>query len=111
MIATAGERIAKLREAKRMVGARGGAERQRERGAAAQHIQGGSRHGVGWLRHVAASGCKIRSFYGTILHLGFRFAPFMVMRSCALEPRSEMQGTSTPSYTQIDIRIPPYAIP
>ena len=42
MIATARERIAKLREAKRMVGARGGAERQREQGAAAQHIQGGS---------------------------------------------------------------------
>ena len=33
MIATARERIAKLREAEKMVGARGGAERQRERGA------------------------------------------------------------------------------
>ena len=42
MIATARERIAKLREAEKMVGARGGAERQREQGAAAQHIQGGS---------------------------------------------------------------------
>ena len=53
MIATARERIAKLREAEKMVGARGGAERQREQGAAAQHIERGSTHGVGWLRHVA----------------------------------------------------------
>ena len=53
MIATARERIAKLREAEKMVGARGGAERQREQGAAAQHIQGGSTRGVVWLRHVA----------------------------------------------------------
>ena len=53
MIATARERIAKLREAEKMVGARGGAERQREQGAAAQHIQGGSTRGVGWLLHVA----------------------------------------------------------
>ena len=48
MIATARERIAKFREAEKMVGARGGAERQRERGASSTHIQGGSRHG----RHV-----------------------------------------------------------
>jgi hypothetical protein len=52
MIAKARERIAKLLEAKRMVGARGGAERQREQGAAAQHIQAGSTRGVGWLCHV-----------------------------------------------------------
>ena len=45
MIATARERIAKFREAEKMVGARGGAERQRERGASSTHIQGGSRHG------------------------------------------------------------------
>ena len=36
MIATARERIAKFREAEKMVGARGGAERQRERGASTQ---------------------------------------------------------------------------
>ena len=39
MIATARERIAKLREAKKMVGARGGAERQREQGASRTHLK------------------------------------------------------------------------
>ena len=40
MIAKARERIAKLREAKRMVGARGGAERQREqRSQQRTHLQ------------------------------------------------------------------------
>ena len=39
MIGTARERIAKLREAKKMVGARGGAERQRERGASRTHLK------------------------------------------------------------------------
>ena len=39
MIATARERIAKLREAEKMVGARGGAERQRERGASRTHLK------------------------------------------------------------------------
>ena len=56
MIATARERIAKLREAKKMVGARGGAETTRRRSklrmlrlARARR----SRHGVGWSPHVA----------------------------------------------------------
>jgi hypothetical protein len=51
MIATARERIAKLREAEKMVGARGGAERQREQGAAAQQPTHSRRQqrGVGWL--------------------------------------------------------------
>ena len=35
MIATARERIAKLRKAEKMVGVRGGAERQREQGGPA----------------------------------------------------------------------------
>ena len=39
MIATARERIAKFREAEKMVGARGGAERQRERGASSTHLK------------------------------------------------------------------------
>ena len=45
MIATARERIAKLREAKKMVGARGGAEtrRQRERGASRTHLKEAAR--------------------------------------------------------------------
>ena len=39
MIATARERIAKLREAEKMVGACGGAERQREQGASRTHLK------------------------------------------------------------------------
>ena len=39
MIGTARERIAKFREAKKMVGARGGAERQRERGSSRTHLK------------------------------------------------------------------------
>jgi hypothetical protein len=53
MIATARERIAKLREAEkwwaRVVEPRGSASEEPE----AQHIERGSTHGVGWLRHVA----------------------------------------------------------
>ena len=64
MIATARERIAKLREAKRMVGARGGAQRQRERGASRTH-----------LKEAAGT---VSVGFATWLHLGVRFAPFMV---------------------------------
>ena len=85
MIATARERIAKFREAEKMVGARGGAERQRERGASSTHIQGGSRHGATWAWNPESFTYEEKESY-------VRFAPFMGMRSCALEPRSEMQG-------------------
>ena len=52
MIATARERIAKLREAEKMVGARGGAERQREQEAAAHaHLKERGTVSFG-LRHV-----------------------------------------------------------
>ena len=85
MIATARERIAKFREAEKMVGARGGAERQRERGASSTHIQ----EAAGTLsagRHVD------ESFTYAEKESYVRFAPFMGMRSCVLGPRSEMQG-------------------
>ena len=86
MIATARERIAKLREqAKKMVGARGGAERQRERGASSTHIQEAAGT-VSAGRHVD------ESFTYAEKESYVRFAPFMGMRSCALEPRSEMQA-------------------
>ena len=64
MIATARERIAKLREAEKMVGARGGGSASKE--PEAQHIERGSRHGgsVG--------------FATWLLHLGVRFAPFIL---------------------------------
>lgn len=52
MIATARERIAKLREAEKMVGVRGGAERQREQEAAAHaHLKERGTVSFG-LRHV-----------------------------------------------------------
>ena len=85
MIATARERIAKFREAEKMVGARGGAERQRERGASSTHIQEAAGT-VSAGRHVD------ESFTYAEKESYVRFAPFMGMRSCALEPRSEMQG-------------------
>ena len=85
MIATARERIAKFREAEKMVGARGGAERQRERGASSTHIQEAAGT-VSAGRHVD------ESFTYAEKESYVRFAPFMGMRSCTLEPRSEMQG-------------------
>ena len=84
-IATARERIAKLREAEKMVGVRGGAERQREQEAAAQaHLK---ERGT-----VSRRGMDPESFTYEEKESYVRFAPFMGMRSCALEPRSEMQG-------------------
>ena len=80
MIATARERIAKFREAEKMVGARGGAERQRERGASSTDIQ----RSAARCRDVAWTP---ESFTYEEKESYVRFAPFMGMRSCALEPR------------------------
>ena len=88
MIATARERIAKFREAEKMVGARGGAERQREQEAAAHaHLKE-----RGTCRLASPRGMDPESFTYEEKESYVRFAPFMGMRSCALEPRSEMQG-------------------
>ena len=89
MIATARERIAKFREAEKMVGARGGAERQRERGASSTHIQRRFNEAAGT---ASPRGMDPESFTYEEKESYVRFAPFMGMRSCALEPRSEMQG-------------------
>ena len=89
-IATAREsRIAKLRKAEKIVCVRGGAERQREQEAAAQaraqaHLK---ERGT-----VSRRGMDPESFTYAEKESYVRFAPFMGMRSCALEPRSEMQG-------------------
>ena len=68
-----------------MLGVRGGPERQREQEAAAQaHLK---ERGT-----VSRRGMDPESFTYEEKESYVRFAPFMGMRSCALEPRSEMQG-------------------
>ena len=74
-----------------MVGARGGAERHSasEESAARTFKEAAGTVSVG--RHVA---WNPESFTYAEKESYVRFAPFMGMRSCALEPRSEMQGVA-----------------
>ena len=85
MIATARERIAKLREAKkwwaRVVEPRGSASE--EPAARTFNEAAGT---------ASPRGMDPESFTYEEKESYVRFAPFMGMRSCALEPRSEMQG-------------------
>ena len=74
MIATARERIAKFREAEKMVGARGGAERQRERGASSTHIKEAAGTVATWAWNPESFTYAEKESY-------VRFAPFMGMRS------------------------------
>ena len=92
MIAKARNRIAKFREAKRMVGARGGAERQREQRSQQRNTLKEPRSCRESCRLASPRGMDPESFTYEEKESYVRFAPFMVRRSCALEPRSEMQG-------------------
>ena len=85
MIATARERIAKLRKAEKMVGVRGGAERQREQEAAA-HAH--SRRQDARRRFASPRGC----FYGTILHLARAMQPEICVSGSVIWSAGEKCG-------------------
>ena len=83
-IATARERIAKLRKAEKMVGVRGGAERQREQEAAA--------HAHSRRQHAR---CRLASpFYGTILPLARAMQPEICVSGSVIWSAGEKCGAS-----------------